>query len=373
MSTLNQGMIAQPRGGAEYRSLLDHAFRSDRIRRFDSAVAYATFGGVECLVDQLHNAGGEDWLSARKRWLVGIDWIRSEPRAIDVLERLKFSTVRVHDGATVVLRSGCTPRLPYHPKTFIVTGAKRLTAVLGSGNLSRNGMLHGHEVGIALAASRKAKGSEARTLEQILYLQSWFSSLWSIATPWSRIRKSYLSQYKARSNFKSLTPTDDDSADSTTLALNGRLRGFSPAELKQLRAASNFWIEAGVLSKNRGKSLPGNQLMMKRFTRVFFGIPARDVPTDTNVGTIAVRYGSHLRNDCTIRYSNNSMDVLTLPVPGSGGPPTYDNRILHFERRDDGTFTLRVLPKSSRSLFRKRSMRLDAAFKMSSGRQFGVY
>lgn len=367
-------VVTQPLAGVEYRTLLTEVARAGAVKRLDAAVAYATHGGAVCLVELLTKEMGASWKAVNKRWLVGIDWLRSQPEALDLLDDLENSGVRIHDGKSIVSRLGCTPKLPFHPKVFLFDGEQLDAAVIGSGNLSRNGLLRGHEVGTAIFVGVGSDEVAKVLRNQLRDLSAWFEALWKQSTPWSAIRSKYLSVYESKTNFVAITPTDDDAADTDDVQVSTGTRAFSPNQLRQLRAARSFWIEAGTLSKNRGPTLPGNQLMMKRFTRVFFDVPARDVPRDTHVGIVKISHGKFVRDDCTIRFSNNGMDVLLLPVPGQGGPPTYDDRILCFEREKSGTFALTVHPLSAVGQFTKRSDTVGARFGMSgSGRRFGVY
>src|SRR4051794_39258093 len=95
------------------------------------AVAYATSTGV----DALERCFGETtvraaaWQRLEKRWLVGSDWFRTEPEALDRLSSLPNSQVHIFDGDAVVARPGSCPRIPCHPKTFIFAGPS-VTAVV---------------------------------------------------------------------------------------------------------------------------------------------------------------------------------------------------------------------------------------------------
>lgn len=367
----NYGVVAQPLNSIEYRSLLETALSHGKVSTLAAAVAYATYGGVECLLELLEAEAADSWDKMAKRWLVGIDWMRSEPAALDLLSGLKSSTVRIHDGLAVVGRAGCTPRLPYHPKIYLLHGGGYDSAVIGSGNLSKNGLSRGHEVGVAITVGKGASESAARL--QFKSLSQWFDGLWNAAPSWQAVRGDYLRVYKSKRNFAALVPTDDDSADSAAIRLNASSRGFSPEQLRQLRAADNFWIDGGKLTNNRGTAHPGNQLMMRRFTRVFFGFEARDLDRNSDVGSVSIKYGSHVREVSPIRFSDNAMDVITLPLTGAGGPPTYDHRVLHFKRTGVWRFDLDVRPRANLSSFQTRSRELGANFKMSSGRTFGVY
>jgi hypothetical protein len=108
-------------------------------------------------------------------------------------------------------------------------------------------------------------------------------------------------------------------------------------------------------------------------TRVFFGFPAADVPKDSYIGSVSLRYGSHLRDDCPLRFSNNSMDVLTLPIPGTEGPLAYDGETLLFRSTGLNTFTLSLAGSTDKKKWKHQSERIDASFKMSSGRKWGVF
>jgi HKD family nuclease len=204
-------IVTQPLKEIEYRSLLKAAISQGTVNRFDAAVAYATYGGVKCLLELLGQTPGAQWEGIEKRWLVGIDWMRSEPAALDFLAGLNNSTVRVHDGRHVVDRAGCTPRLPFHPKTFLLQGDGYSAAVIGSGNLSKNGLSRGHEVGVVITVGGGLSEQPAR--KQVVALSRWFDALWRDSAKWKAIRGDYLAIYKSKRNFTALVPTDDDSAD----------------------------------------------------------------------------------------------------------------------------------------------------------------
>ncbi len=113
--------------------------------------------------------------------------------------------------------------------------------------------------------------------------------------------------------------------------------------------------------------------MLKRNSRVFFGFPALDLTTDTTIGEVAIQYKGHLRQDCSLRFSNNSMDVLTLPVPDTEGPHSYDQETLHFERAGLRQFKLTIGRRADVVKWKRSSDSINGTFSMSSGRQWGVY
>jgi hypothetical protein len=179
----------------------------------------------------------------------------------------------------------------------------------------------------------------------------------------------YKRQYEGRARNGIIVPTDEDTGPIG--------RGLSSDQLVKLRVSRRFWIEAGNLHRNRGPGRPGNQLMMSRNMRVFFGFPAIDLPRDTLVGNVALEYGDFRGEDCSLRFSNNAMDVLALPVPGTEGPSKYDQETLLFERVSDRAavhFVLRVLSNAEKRRSKVASARARGGpYRMTSGREWGTF
>ena len=113
--------------------------------------------------------------------------------------------------------------------------------------------------------------------------------------------------------------------------------------------------------------------MLKRMSRVFFGFVANDVPENSQVGIIKISFNNNEFKEYSLTYSDNKMDKLVLPIPGDDGPQSYDNKVLHFRAVGPRKFELRVSAISKISRFRKRSEAVDGAFKMQSGREWGVF
>ena len=341
-----------------YIQLIAAASRQSTLTRVHAAIAYATQTGVAELCGTM--SGVDGWQAAEKKWLVGIDYCRSDPFALDHLQRLHGSELRVHDGAFVVRRTGCAPRTSFHPKLYMFHGREGIETVLGSGNLSYTGLKCGLEAGAIISCER---------IDQIQPVANWFESLWQVATPLGEISERYLIRYSATGNRTRPVPIDDDDVPESAKGS----RQLSGSELRQLRICEYFWIQAGKLHKNRGPRRPGNQLMMKRNSRVFFGFQARDLNRDTTVGRIAVTYAGRTRGDCSLRFSNNSMDVLTLPIPGDGGPETYDQQTLCFRRTGVRCFELTVATPRDVQAWRRKSESIGGSFQMVGGRRWGVY
>jgi HKD family nuclease len=360
---VSETFLAQPEGGTVAQLLAETA-RTGSYEAFDASVAYATVGGVQTLQQSMPPT----FNGLQKRWLVGIDWCRSQPEALDLLAGLEGSSVRIHDGLNISARPGCTPTLPFHPKGFLFTGTRSAALVVGSANLSRNGLSRGHEANLRLVARRAT-----RRWDTISESKSWYDRLWRRSTPWATVRSAYLQRFQAFSNLRQPVPTDDDAIDTSIL---GR-HSFSSPDLTKLRACQQFWIEAGNLHANRGAGVPGNQLMLRSLSRVFFGFPPLDLPRDSAIGSITITYAGIHYSGRTLRHSNNAMDVLSLPVPGQGAPARYDGETLHFRRQTRAhstVFDLTIGAQAERTRWRQRSQAVGGLFAMrGSRREFGVY
>ena len=343
----------------QYLEMIRTAVETTQPNRLFAAVAYATHTGVA----ELDHALGElePWRTATKRWLVGIDNCRSDPVALKHLNDSQRSDVRIFDGRLVSSRAGCIPRNSYHPKAYLLQGAERSAVVVGSGNLSRTGLRWGVEAAAKVSASDNAPFTD---------MLAWCRRNWRDATPFEEIEEQYGKQYESAQNRRNPAVSDDDAVPESAFARTGQLR---PNELRKIRVCRHLWIEAGKLHLNRGPGRPGNQLMMKRNSRVFFGFAASDLAPNSPLGNVAIRFGEHLRPVCQMRFSDNSMDVLTLPVPGEEGPEAYDQRTLHFTRVGVREFNLSIGTPVEVRKWKRRSATIDGSYKMKSGRQWGVY
>lgn len=369
-------MALQPGDQKEYRELIGDPFGSMHLTDIGGAVAYATLGGARSIHEACSRAPADRWRSVQKRWLIGIDWFRSEPAALDFLSSLPSSLVRVHKGRDTLRRSGCTPGRAYHPKLFVLRAQGIVGVVSGSGNLSSSGQQRGVEAGSSLIIKAPISRAERPILRELKSVVRWFEQQWDAGDDWGGLREDYTREYYENAKREPPTPTEDDAAD-TELTLNARgRRSLSGERLRRLRGCCNLWVEAGNLHENRGAGKAGNQLMLSAMTRVFFGFPATDVPRDTLLGHVTIRYGSNVKDDYSMRFSNNSMDVLSLPIPGAEGPPRYDQQLLRFERISQGLatiFNLVVGPQAEGKRWQSRSQAIGGAFQMTSGRRWGVF
>jgi HKD family nuclease len=338
------------------------------VSRIDIAAAYITSGGLRELVSALDAGAGAAWPTVRKRWITSFDYLRTEPVALETILDLPNSRLKIHD-PQVLNRKDCMPSVPFHPKSFIFTGSNADFVLSGSGNVSISGLTRGHEAGLIIGAEKPPTPPSLEMTACVGSFVSWFGALWGGATtPNAMLLNRYSDAYESTSNLKRPTITEDDVASPQTGST-----ALTSADLRKLRACRHFWIEAGNITKNLGRSRPGNQLMMKRLSRVFFGVPPALVPHNSPLTALRIAFEGHQAHDCSLTFSDNGMDKLTLPIPGLDGPPRYDGQNLLFRRARPGFFELSLGSASEKTAWRKSSKAIDASFMMPSGRRWGVF
>lgn len=302
--------------------LLHDGLTNQRYAKLEASVAYTTTSGTSALRDG--GAFDVDLNRMRCQWLTGFDWCRSDPVALEALSQRLRSNVRIFDGQAVAALPGCAPTRPFHPKGFLFTGPNAALLISGSGNLSRSGLTRGVELNTVIEVRDPVTPNERAAWKAIQRYKTWFASTWRAADEYSLLHRAYTAAWLAARPV--LPTTDDDIAKPAG-------RGYSPDELISIRRATRFWIEAGNLTQNLGRGMPGNQLMMRGLTRVFFGFPPEVVPKQTPIGVVDVVYGGSPTPNLSLEFAHNGMDRLNLPRPAAGGPASYDQHTLVFARR----------------------------------------
>jgi HKD family nuclease len=358
--------IAQPTARTTCQAI-DGILQNRDIERMDVAVAYITSSGIDVLLKTMDERSYSQNRGVVKRWITSFDYCRTDPIALQALLDLPSSSVRIHDAQNCLMSRG-VPKVPYHPKSYMFHSPKKHYLIAGSGNLSRSGLCRGYEAGLVIEIDRGPRAGKISACEAVAGLQNWFNQTWDAATTLSNsLLNQYNALYESTERLKSPVPTEDDIA--TSDIANGSITN---EDLRKLRICRHFWIEAGNITKNRGRELPGNQLMMKRFSRVFFGFEPLALPENSLIGEVMIGYRQS-RANYHLTYSDNNMDKLVLPIPGDAGPDSYDNKSLLFERTSPGQFRLSVEAPSVGLGWVRKSKLLDAAFKMKSGRGWGVF
>jgi hypothetical protein len=206
------------------------------------------------------------------------------------------------------------------------------------------------------------------------YLE-WFDIVWDRAVDVGTV----IEEYRRKRAILGVRPPaveDQDLAARLYSPPPGASVSVRGADAVRLSMATAYWIEAGKLSRNRGRLVPGNQLDAPRGARVFFGFTAASVSRNHIFGDIQLRFSSSVYGLYSVRFGNNQMDKINLPIPGSAGPDSYDGKILVFTREPKWgigpeRFTLNVISRAALSV-RQRSAATSWEGRMNSGRSWGL-
>lgn len=342
---------------------------SARFRRLRVAVAYASYSGCRDLVRDFEKRV-EGWRRLHKRWLVSIDFGRTEAEALEYLESLPSSEVRIPEGMELLDHS-LIPQRCFHPKTFILDSgadlADRPFAVfVGSGNLTLSGLHTGVEHGTSLLWLPPLRRREAAILRRIQSQLAWWDEAWRNADP---LTAELLTRYRRS---RPSRPKEDTAHSVRSYVSSGRREVDTVPGLAWAHSRC-FWIQTQQLYKNRGENRSGNQLDLRRGTRVYFGFPPNAVPRNTVLGSIKLQYDAMPHRARSVRFGDNSMDKVNLPIPDEDGPASYDNSVVHFERIGRKRFRVSLGNGQDLDLWRAKSQKQGMGYKMAGGREFGFY
>lgn len=334
------------------------------------AVAFATGTGCSELLTSMQKAC-HAWRSVKKAWLIGIDHGVTEPAALEEIACQPNSEVRIPN-AEYLLANGLRPSQRFHPKTYIFERQTQSDIesggiVCGSCNLTFSGLRTGTEQALLSVLSAPSNKDDREQFKRIIDRGVWWDDVWSSAIPYSA---SLLKRYgEARPES---VPNEDESVSIKRIA--GKRRTVIDTDTAVGWAFSRcFWIQTFELYKNRGRDKPGNQVDCRRGTRVYFGFPPDAVPRNTVFGNVSIRYEHFPSVERSVRFANNMMDKVNLPVPGTEGPESYDHCYLHFERLRPNTFQLRIAKKDEEKTWRKKSKQQGLYDTMNGDREFGFY
>jgi hypothetical protein len=307
---------------------------------FFGCFAYATQSGFRAF----DLAVGKDfWANTTSRWLFGIDYGRTDPRALKEIAARANAEVRIYDGQFVVDRPSFVPRRDYHAKVAMMknTASAKHGIVLGSGNFSYNGLRRSIEAGSAIIAVNKSDFNE-----QIKPVRLVFEGLWNTASPLADIAGRY---------------------DTNLVGLiNLRDKKRSASSISQ---RNGFWIEAGYVTKNRGENKPGNQIFAPNGFRKFFGLKKVKSNT-TQIGVINFKTDIGQAVTKNYRENDNGMEKLTLPMPEDHGFGVYDGKVLVFETKGKWVWLSALEPESFELIY---GHRLANVGRMTGGRRFGEF
>lgn len=353
-------------------ALVEAASSAAGYTYLEAAVAYASNKGVGLLARSL---ASPDWASAEKRFLVSIDFGTTEPSALASLARLPNAQVRIPNARDVLSSPALLPHFTFHPKSYLFRSASwsGATALLsGSANLTASALATGSEVVLRHSWTAQTRGAAPHLVVARGYLE-WFDEAWASASPLSAV----VAEYRARRRRlkRRWVPEDRTPASRAYLApAAGDV--ISPVQALQMANAKALWIRAESLYENRGPGESGNQLDTPRGTRVFFGFPATRVSRNTRFGYVEIEAVGHQAVSRSVRFGDNSMDKVNLPIPGRDGPASYDNAYLIFERAGAGSSGLqrfRLTVTDARGLASRIAVAANHVdLSMASGRQYGL-
>lgn len=305
---------------------------------FYGCFAYATQSGFRAFD---LGVGSNFWSETPSRWLFGIDYGRTDPRALKAIAEAENTEVRIFDGNAVVKRPGFKPRRDFHPKVALLEnvalGSHGL--VLGSGNFSYNGLRRSVEAGAAIVTADPIEYGQL-----IEPVSSVFVGLWDDACPLIDIAD----EYEAR--HRELTAAKD-------------MRQMVNSKVP----VTGFWIEAGYVTKNRGPDKPGNQIFAPNGFRRFFGFK-KNKGNSTLIGEITFKTETGPSVTKNYRKNDNAMEKLTLPMPEDHGFGVYDGKVLVFEPKGKGFLLSAIEIDDFELAFRHRLANVGV---MSQGRRFG--
>lgn len=340
----------------------------------DVAVAYASRGGVKLLCDSLESQAS--WVPAAKRFLVSMDFGITEPAALELLARQPNLEVRIPNGQRVLASRRLIPPHTFHAKGYLFRATPLATPqslIIGSANLSVSALATGSEIMARQTWTGRLSAADTVRFAQAARFLTWFEDAWASADTLA----SLLPSYKALRKKRRIGPLEDDKttatrkfvADPSKVEVVGRLA-------VQLAAAKSLWVHTDTLYVNLQSRGVGNQLDTPRGTRVFFGFSSSQVPKNHVFGNVELQVNGHASVQRSVRFGNNMMDKVNLPVPGLDGPANYNNAVLIFDRAGAGLSGLprfRVTVTDEHGLAaRKLAAANHLDLEMHGGRPYGL-
>lgn len=334
--------------------------------RVTGLYAFASYKGARLLVDALSSS--PSWRRARKRWIISIDDGVTEPAALRFLLELDRSDVFVPNGEALLLSRLRGPGR-FHPKTLLFesgVGKSSARAILvGSANLTVNGLSFGHEHALSASPSRTRRANSF-----LQALTDGIADVERVISTATQVNADFIDRYAAvRPRRPRQRGNIEDPRAKRLLSNHASIR---PTVAANLAAATRFWIDVAYVVRNRGRNEEGNQIDLQKGSRVFFGFNDADLPPNSPIGNIVISYNGHsaTRN---LRYGHNHMDKLDLPIPGTEGPASYMNKTLLFTRERPGFFHLAIGSSSAVAEWKAQSSAAGSLFSMRGGREFGVF
>ena len=358
-------IVQRPGEGAAILNAHRNLAAAATFTRLTGLYAFASLKGARLLTDALKASAS--WNGASKRWIISIDGGITEPDALRFLLNLRRTEVRVPHAEELLTRR-LRPIHRFHPKTLLLEQQDATLIpkgiLVGSANLTCNGLCFGHEHAMSVLAdspaSSRLPASISAGLEDL-------ESVISFATV---IDAEFVDRYEAIRPAAPSLPEDFESPRTDTILQERPV--IASTMSAALAAASNFWIEIEYVVANRGRYEEGNQIDMQRGSRVFFGFGDQTLARNSPIGSVRILYGTHSASR-NLRFGNNSMDKLDLPIPDVEGPPSYSGQTLLFTRESPNSYRLSLGTPAEIATWKAKSQSAGTSYAMRSGREFGVF
>ena len=241
--------------GNEHSSIenkIQSACKGLNLDRLDVAVAYATMPGLKLLELAL---GG---LPSKSRWVIGLDDAITQPEAIEYLMQLRGSKVRVGKMSAATR---------FHPKLYCLWSSSfddQCISVVGSGNLTLNGLRTNGETAAILIAESKSEAMQ---------LKKQWKNMWQLGEELDleqlqSYRELYMQAKKLRKKLIKLGVVPPDQS------LDDKIEE-KPSYNGNPESAHIAWLEAGTASAGGRdlefpkKMMPFFELSRKKETRKF--------------------------------------------------------------------------------------------------------
>ena len=239
------------------------------------------------------------------------------PPRSTLLKSKPNTTVKLANAAQVVAATSFFPSQDFHIKACFAYNPKqhRYGLIAGSGNFSRNGLVNSIEGGTLLTVKNE---QEFRTTLRSAFLAA--EGLWDSAEDLD----AHIETYKERWVPQAVRPV--------RRAASPEGDGVSTPEDVDLGEFEFLWVDPGYVTKNRGPNLPGNQIDLPRGVHRFFELNAGEKPErNSEIGEITFVFPTE-EVTRVLRFGNNMMEKITLPMPDRHGLGAYDGMVVEFRK-----------------------------------------
>lgn len=335
-----KGFLQDPEIGISTGAHLLQMHERVETSSFLGCYAYATQSGAAGFDIKF---GRGFWNDVETKWLFGLDYGRTHPKALRFISEKPNAEVRIFDGAWVIEQAGFVPRRDFHMKAAFLLNEEddRFGMVSGSGNFSASGLSRNVECGVSLFAASQDQYVKAFRKSHLAS-----EALWDASVPLLDVLEQYEASWVEK---KAPQP--------------------GPEEEPNYAEVESFWIEAGYVTRNRGLDKPGNQIDMPRGMNRFFGFHAPAImPVNSIIGEIVFLTPSGHEVSRNLRLGNNQMEKITLPIPEEYGLDMYDGKVLLFRAEGDKYRIWALEEADFESAF---GDRLKGTKIMGSGRRYG--